>query len=143
VIERMPELTAGMMTLLGIRPISMPFSLLPSYTLPRRHDATRDDPVLESCTGRSERMLEGPRGGIGGSRFYRFLVGGSQLEQRRNYVWYWPRGPVSDRSPLGFITIVRMLRKAYVGAGVEGSREEHRRVHAWQINRARSYGLGG
>ena len=70
-------------------------------------------------------------------------VGGGQLEQRRNYVWYWPRGPVSDRSPLGFITIVRMLRKAYVGAGVEVSREEQRRVHAWQINLARSYWLGG
>ena len=44
------------------------------------------------------------------------------LLERRNNVWYWPRGPVSDRSPLGFITIVGMLRKAYVGAGVEVSR---------------------
>jgi hypothetical protein len=100
-------------------------------------------PPHDSSTGRSERMLEGLLGGIGGSRFYRLLVGGSRLEQRRNYVWYWPRGPVSDRSPLGFITIVRMLRKAYVGAGVEVSREEQRRVHAWQINLARSYWLGG
>src|ERR671913_1602419 len=116
----------------------MPFGLLPSYTLPPRHDATRYGMAHDSSTGRSERMLEGLLGGIGGSRFYRLLVGGSRLEQRRNYVWYWPRGPVSDRSPLGFITIVRMLRKAYVGAGVEVSREVQRRVHAWQINLARS-----
>ena len=99
--------------------------------------------MLESGTGRSERMLEGLLGSIGGSKFYGLLVGGGQLEQRRNFVWYWPRGPVSDRSPLGFITIVGMLRKAYVGAGVEVSREEQRRVQAWQINRARSYWLGG
>src|SRR5215211_5532755 len=36
-----------------------------------------------------------------------------------------------------------MLREAYVGAVVEVSREEHRRIHAWQINPARSLWLGG
>ena len=41
------------------------------------------------------------------------------------------------------MAIVRMLREAYVGAVVEVSREEHRRIHAWQINPARSLWLGG
>src|SRR5215208_8515324 len=35
-------------------------------------------PPHDSSTGRSERMLEGLLGGIGGSRFYRLLVGGSR-----------------------------------------------------------------